>query len=67
MAIGQGDLFATPLQMASVAQTIGNAGVRLEPHIMAKSVDPDGRTVEEVEPRGGRTGDLAPDGARPDG
>ena len=51
VAIGQGDLFATPLQMASVAQTIGNGGVRLEPHIMAKSVDPDGRTVEEVEPK----------------
>jgi penicillin-binding protein A len=51
VAIGQGDLFATPLQMASVAQTIGNGGVRLEPHIMAKSIDPDGRTVEEVEPQ----------------
>jgi peptidoglycan glycosyltransferase len=50
-AIGQGDLFATPLQMASVAQTLGNGGVRLEPHIMAKSVDPDGRVVEEVEPQ----------------
>jgi penicillin-binding protein A len=50
VAIGQGDLFATPLQMASVAQTIGNGGVRLKPHIMAKSVDPDGRTVEEVKP-----------------
>jgi penicillin-binding protein A len=50
VAIGQGDLFATPLQMASVAQAIGNAGVRLKPHIMAKSVDPDGRTVDEVEP-----------------
>ena len=50
VAIGQGDLFATPLQMASVAQTIGNGGVRLEPHIMAKAVDPDGRTTEEVEP-----------------
>jgi penicillin-binding protein A len=49
-AIGQGDLFATPLQMASVAQTIGNGGVRLQPHIMAKAVDPDGRTVDEVEP-----------------
>jgi peptidoglycan glycosyltransferase len=51
VAIGQGDLFATPLQMATVAQTIGNGGVRLEPHIMAKSIDPDGRTVEEVEPQ----------------
>jgi peptidoglycan glycosyltransferase len=50
VAIGQGDLFATPLQMATVAQTIGNGGVRLEPHIMARSIDPDGRTVEKVEP-----------------
>jgi peptidoglycan glycosyltransferase len=37
--------------MASVAQTIANGGVRLEPHIMAKSIDPDGRTVDEVNPR----------------
>jgi peptidoglycan glycosyltransferase len=51
VAIGQGDLFATPLQMATVAQTIGNGGVRLEPHIMAKAVDRDGRVVEEVEPK----------------
>jgi penicillin-binding protein A len=51
VAIGQGDLFATPLQMATVAQTIGNGGVRLEPHIMARSIDPDGRTVDEVEPK----------------
>ena len=50
VAIGQGDLFATPLQMASVAQAIGNGGVRLKPHIMAKAVDPDGRTVEEAKP-----------------
>jgi peptidoglycan glycosyltransferase len=50
VAIGQGDLFSTPLQMASVAQTIGNAGVRLQPHIMDRAVDPDGRTVDEVEP-----------------
>ena len=51
VAIGQGDLFATPLQMASVAQTIANGGVRLKPHIMAKAIDPDGRTVEEVKPK----------------
>ena len=34
VAIGQGDLFATPLQMATVAQTIANGGVRLEPHFL---------------------------------
>jgi peptidoglycan glycosyltransferase len=50
VAIGQGDLFATPLQMAEVAQTIANGGKRLRPHLMARSIDPDGRTVEKVEP-----------------
>ena len=36
--------------MATVAQTIANGGVRLKPHFMASAIDPDGRTVEEVEP-----------------
>ncbi len=49
-AIGQGDLFATPLQMAEVAQTIANGGVRLKPHLMDRAVDEDGRRVETVEP-----------------
>ena len=47
VAIGQGDLEATPLQMASVAQTIGNGGVRMEPRLVAKILDPDGRTIDE--------------------
>ena len=50
VAIGQGDLFATPLQMATVAQTVANGGVRLEPHFLSRAVDPDGRTVDEAEP-----------------
>ena len=49
-AIGQGDLFATPLQMASVAQAIGNGGVRLKPHLVDRAVDPDGRVVDTVKP-----------------
>jgi peptidoglycan glycosyltransferase len=47
MAIGQDKLLVTPLQMASVAQTIGNGGVRMEPRLVSKVLDPDGRTVEE--------------------
>ena len=47
MAIGQDKLLVTPLQMASVAQTIGNGGVRMEPRLVAKVVDPDGRTLDE--------------------
>jgi penicillin-binding protein A len=34
-AIGQGEVLATPLQMASVAQTIGNGGVREPTSIVA--------------------------------
>ncbi|MGH2969482.1 MAG: peptidoglycan D,D-transpeptidase FtsI family protein, partial [Solirubrobacteraceae bacterium] len=50
VAIGQGDLEVTPLQMATVAQTIGNDGVRMEPRLVAKVLDPDGRTVDEPLP-----------------
>jgi peptidoglycan glycosyltransferase len=45
-AIGQALLLVTPLQMASVAQTIGNGGVRMKPRLVAKVIDPDGRTVD---------------------
>jgi penicillin-binding protein A len=50
VAIGQGGLETTPLQMATVAQTIANGGVRMRPHVVAEVVDPDGRTVQETEP-----------------
>jgi peptidoglycan glycosyltransferase len=50
VGIGQGDLEVTPLQMASVAQTVGNGGVRMEPRLVAKILDPDGRTIDEPLP-----------------
>ena len=40
MAIGQGELLVTPLQMATVAQTIANGGVRMEPRLMAEGRRP---------------------------
>jgi peptidoglycan glycosyltransferase len=51
MAIGQDKLLVTPLQMASVAQTIGNGGVRMEPRLVERVTDPDGRTVATPLPR----------------
>jgi peptidoglycan glycosyltransferase len=51
MAIGQDKLLVTPLQMASVAQTIGNGGVRMEPRLVEKVVDPDGRTTQQPLPK----------------
>ena len=50
-AIGQALLLVTPLQMATVAQTIGNGGMRMEPRLVEKVIDPDGRTVDEPLPK----------------
>ena len=50
MAIGQDKLLVTPLQMATVAQTIANGGMRMKPRLVEKVVDPDGRTVDEPLP-----------------
>jgi peptidoglycan glycosyltransferase len=50
-AIGQALLLVTPLQMATVAQTIGNGGVRMEPRLVKQVVDPDGRPVETPLPK----------------
>lgn len=50
VGIGQEKLNVTPLQMAMVAAAVGNNGTLMEPHIMARSVDRDGRTTEKIEP-----------------
>jgi peptidoglycan glycosyltransferase len=50
VAIGQERLRVTPLQMAMVVATVANGGVRMAPHITSRIVDPDGRTVERIEP-----------------
>jgi peptidoglycan glycosyltransferase len=49
-AIGQALLLVTPLQMATVAQTIGNGGIRMEPRLVQRVIDPEGRTVDEPLP-----------------
>jgi peptidoglycan glycosyltransferase len=48
MAIGQGGLQATPLQMAQVAAAVANDGKLMKPHIGTRVVDPDGRTVDTI-------------------
>jgi peptidoglycan glycosyltransferase len=50
MAIGQSILLVTPLQVATVAQTIGNGGVRMRPFLVSKAFDSDGRTVLDNAP-----------------
>ncbi len=50
MGIGQDKLLVTPLQMATVAQTIANDGMRMKPRLVEKVVDSDGRTIDEPLP-----------------
>ncbi|MDP9384581.1 MAG: penicillin-binding transpeptidase domain-containing protein [Actinomycetota bacterium] len=50
VAIGQGDLQVTPMQMAIVAATVANGGRRMKPRLVQRIVDPDGRTAERASP-----------------
>jgi peptidoglycan glycosyltransferase len=50
MGIGQDKLEVTPLQMAEVAAAVADRGRLMTPHLVDRVVDPEGRTVEQVEP-----------------
>ncbi|MEO6714182.1 MAG: penicillin-binding protein 2 [Mycobacteriales bacterium] len=49
-AIGQFDVRATPLQMASVAATIANGGIVMRPYVVDSIITSDLRTVRKTEP-----------------
>ncbi|HEY8583612.1 MAG TPA: penicillin-binding protein 2, partial [Capillimicrobium sp.] len=63
LSIGQGDLQATPLQMAVAYATILNDGRVVRPHLGLDIEDSQGRLVQEIEPPPTRTIDI-PDDAR---
>ncbi len=54
VAIGQGgeegQLLATATQMAEVAATVANGGTLMRPTFIQEARDPDGRTIEELDP-----------------
>jgi peptidoglycan glycosyltransferase len=47
-AIGQYDVRATPLQMASVAATIANGGKRMRPYVVSEVLAPDLSVLDET-------------------
>ncbi|MBV9464017.1 MAG: penicillin-binding protein 2 [Verrucomicrobiae bacterium] len=51
MAIGQGALNVTPLQMAMMAAAVANRGTLYVPRLVTKIVDKDGKTLREVPPK----------------
>lgn len=51
VAIGQGFVLATPVQMAMTAATVANKGTCYEPLLVEKVVDKDGIVLEENHPK----------------
>jgi penicillin-binding protein 2 len=50
MAMGQGDLEATPLQVAVTYAAIANGGTIVKPHLGRKIVDAQGKLVRDLDP-----------------
>ncbi|MDR5684105.1 MAG: penicillin-binding protein 2 [Armatimonadota bacterium] len=60
MAIGQGFVLATPLQIARMAAAIANGGQLVQPRLVRAVVDGEGRVVRRIEARVQRRVDLPP-------
>ncbi len=50
MAIGQGDVLATPLQIGMMTMAVANNGALYRPQLVAAVTDAEGRLLERVEP-----------------
>jgi len=61
MAIGQGDVLVTPLQLANGYATFANGGTRYEPQIALRAQRPDGTPTEEFQPEVAAQVDLPGD------
>ena len=59
LAVGQGDLQATPLQLATAYATIGNGGEVVRPHLGMEAEDPSGAQTQAFEPAPRREVDLS--------
>jgi len=51
VSIGQGDLLVTPLQMLRATAAIANGGKLLQPQLVEKITDPNGKVVQQFGPR----------------
>jgi penicillin-binding protein 2 len=60
LSVGQGDLQASPLQLAVAYAAIANGGDIVRPHVGLRVEDPSGRVIQEVDPAPRRHVDLDP-------
>jgi penicillin-binding protein 2 len=63
LSVGQGDLQASPLQMAVAYAALSNGGKVVRPHLGLDIEDSEGRLVQEIDPPAARKIDF-PSGAR---
>jgi penicillin-binding protein 2 len=54
LAVGQGDLEATPLQLAVAYSTIDNGGTVVRPHVGLEIDAPDGTLIQKIDPPAAR-------------
>lgn len=54
LAVGQGDLNATPLQLALAYAALGNGGEVVRPHLADRAEDALGQVTQEIDPAPGR-------------
>ncbi|HSD23155.1 MAG TPA: penicillin-binding protein 2 [Solirubrobacterales bacterium] len=50
LAVGQGDVMVTPLQLARAYAALANGGTLVRPHLGARVVGVNGKTVEKIKP-----------------
>ena len=50
VAIGQGYVLATPLQLAEMTAEVANEGTVYAPHLVKKVVSPEGKVLQEFHP-----------------
>ncbi len=51
VAIGQGYVLATPVQLAAMTAAVANEGTIYRPHLVKRVVDPDGKVLKEFAPQ----------------
>lgn len=61
LSVGQGDLQASPLQLAVAYAAVANGGDVVRPHVGMRVEDPSGRVIQEVEPAPRRQLDISPE------
>jgi len=50
LAIGQGPILTTPIQLLSLISTVANGGNIWKPFVVKKIVSPDGKVIKEISP-----------------